>query len=133
VADTRTAEGMKQYYGSDYAASCIYSTKEFIDKNPNTVQAVAKAMVRALRFAKKSSVDQILEVVPAEYYAGDKDTYKEALAKTVESYSPDGRFSLEGAQNVYKVLKLFEPSVMSASIDVARTFDNRFVEAAAKQ
>ena len=133
VADTRTAEGMKQYYGSDYAASCIYSTKEFIDKNPNTVQAVAKAMVRALRFAKKSSVDQILEVVPAEYYAGDKDTYKEALAKTVESYSPDGRFSLEGAQNVYKVLKLFEPSVMSASIDVARTFDNRFVETAAKQ
>jgi NitT/TauT family transport system substrate-binding protein len=133
VADTRTAEGMKQYYGSDYAASCIYSTKEFIDKNPNTVQAVAKAMVRALRFAKKSSVDQILEVVPAEYYAGDKDTYKAALAKTVESYSPDGRFSLEGAQNVYKVLKLFEPSVMSASIDVARTFDNRFVEAAAKQ
>jgi len=133
VADTRTAEGMKQYYGSDYAASCIYSTKEFIDKNPNTVQAVAKAMVRALRFAKKSSVDQILEVVPPEYYAGDKDTYKAALAKTVESYSPDGRFSLEGAQNVYKVLKLFEPSVMSASIDVARTFDNRFVEAAAKQ
>jgi NitT/TauT family transport system substrate-binding protein len=133
VADTRTAEGMKKYYGSDYAASCIYSTKEFIDKNPNTVQAVAKAMVRALQFAKKSSVDQILEVVPPEYYAGDKETYKAALAKTVESYSPDGRFSLEGAQNVYKVLKLFEPSVMSSTVDVAKTFDNRFVEAAAKK
>jgi len=30
VADTRTAEGMKKYYGGEYAASCIYSTKEFV-------------------------------------------------------------------------------------------------------
>jgi NitT/TauT family transport system substrate-binding protein len=133
VADTRTAEGMKQYYGGDYAASCIYSTQAFIEKNPNTAQAVAKAIVRALHFAKKSSVDEILAVVPAEYYAGDKDTYKAALAKSIEGYSPDGRFSLQGAENVYKVLKLFEPSVMSATVDVSRTFDNRFADAAAKK
>jgi NitT/TauT family transport system substrate-binding protein len=133
VADTRTAEGMKKYYGGEYAASCIYSTKEFVDKNPGTVQAVARAMVRALQFAHKSSVDEILAAVPPEYYAGDKDTYKAALAKSIEGYSPDGRFSLAGAQNVYKVLKLFEPSVMSSTVDVAKTFDNRFVEAAAKR
>jgi len=133
VADTRTAEGMKKYYGGDYAASCIYSTQAFVDKNPGTVQAVAKAIVRALQFARKSSVDEILAVVPAEYYAGDRDTYKAALAKSLEGYSPDGRFSLEGAQNVYKVLKLFEPSVMSASVDVSKTFDNRFADAAAKK
>ena len=133
VADTRTAEGMKQYYGGDYAASCVYSTKAFVDKNPNTVQAVANAMVRALRFAQKSSLDQILAVVPAEYYGGDKDIYKAALSKSLQGWSPDGRFSLEGAQNVYKVLKLFEPSVMNASVDVKGTFDNRFVDAAAKK
>ena len=133
VADTRTAEGMKKYYGGDYAASCIYSTKEFVDKNPNTVQAVARAMVRALGFAHKSSVEQVLAVVPVEYYAGDMDTYKDALAKSIESYSTDGRFSLQGAQNVYKVLKLFEPSVMSSTVDVSKTFDNRFVDAAAKR
>jgi NitT/TauT family transport system substrate-binding protein len=133
VADTRTAAGMKQYYGEDYAASCIYSTKEFIDKNPHTVQAVARAIVRALQFAKKSSVDEILAAVPAEYYAGDKETYKAALAKSIEGYSPDGRFSLAGAENVYKVLKLFEPSVMSATVDVSKTFDNRFADAAAKK
>jgi len=133
VADTRTAEGMKKYYGGEYAASCIYSTKEFVDKNPNTVQAVARAMVRALAFAHKSSVDQLLAVVPAEYYAGDKDTYKDALAKSIDGYSTDGRFSLAGAQNVYKVLKLFEPSVMSSTVDVSKTFDNRFVDAAAKR
>jgi len=133
VADTRTAEGMKKYYGGDYAASCIYSTQAFVDKNPNTVRAVASAIVRALHFAKQSSLDQVLAAIPAEYYAGDKEIYKAALAKSIEGYSPDGRFSLAGAENVYKVLKLFEPSVMSASVDVSKTFDNRFVEAAAKK
>jgi NitT/TauT family transport system substrate-binding protein len=132
VADTRTAEGMKKYYGGDYAASCIYSTQTFLDKNPNTARAVARAIVRALHFAKKSSVDEVLAAIPAEYYAGDKDIYKAALAKSIEGYSPDGKFSLEGAENVYKVLKLFEPSVMSASVDVSKTFDNRSVEAAAR-
>jgi NitT/TauT family transport system substrate-binding protein len=72
-------------------------------------------------------------MVPTEYYAGDKETYEAALAKSIEGYSPDGRFSLAGAQNVYKVLKLFEPSVMSATVDVSKTFDNRFADAAAKK
>jgi NitT/TauT family transport system substrate-binding protein len=133
VADTRTAEGMKKYYGGDYAASCIYTKQEFVDKNPRTVEAVARAIVRALAFAHKSTLDQILAVVPAEYYAGDKETYRDALGKSIEGYSTDGRFSLAGAQNVYKVLKLFEPSVMSSTVDVSKTFDNRFVDAAAKR
>ena len=133
VADTRTAEGMKKYYGGDYAASCVYATRPFLEKNPGTVQAVANAMVRALHFAKTSSLEQILAVIPTDYYAGDKETYRAALAKSIEGYSPDGRFSLEGARNVLKVLKLFEPSVMGATIEVEKTFDNRFVDAAPKR
>src|SRR5437660_10217441 len=96
VADTRTAEGMKRYYGGDWAASCIYATKEFVDRNPGTAQAVVNAMVRALRFAKTSSVDQILAVVQPEYYAGDRSNYKAPLTTSIESSSTDGRFILKG-------------------------------------
>ena len=129
VADTRTAEGMKKIYGGDYAASCIYGQKAFIEKNPQTAQAVANAMVRALRFLKEKPVDEIMKVIPPEYTAGDEPTYRAALAKSIEAYSPDGRFTLAGARNVYQVLKLFEPSVMAANIEVEKTFDNRFVDA----
>ena len=130
VADTRTEEGMKKWYGPDYAAACIYGTREFIDKNPNTVQAVVNAMVRALRFLKTQPVDKVMGVVPPEYYAGDKETWRAALQKAVAGYSADGKFSVEGAESVYKVLKLFEPSVMNAKVDLARTFDNRFADKA---
>ncbi len=39
--------------------------------------------------------------------------------------------SLAAAQNVYKVLDQFEPSVMKAGkMDLSKTFDNRFAEKA---
>jgi NitT/TauT family transport system substrate-binding protein len=129
VADTRTAEGMKKYYGGDYASSCVYALRPFIDKNPATVQAVVNAMVRAVQFARTAPLDKIVATVPPDYYGSEKENWKAALAKNVEAYSPDGRISPEGARNVYNVLKMFEPSVMSASIEVDKTFDNRFVEA----
>ena len=121
---------MKKWYGPDYAAACIYTTREFIARNPNTAQAVVNAMVRALRFVKTAPVEKVVEAVPPEYYAGDKETWVAALQKAVPGYSADGKFTLEGASAVYKVLKLFEPSVMKATIDLPRTFDNRFVEKA---
>jgi len=133
VADTRTEAGMKKWYGPDYAAACIYATREFIDRYPNTAQAVVNAMVRALHFAHTAGADRIAEAVPPEYSAGDKETWKAALQKAIPGYSADGRFSKEGAESVYKVLKLFEPSVMNAQVDLAKTFDNRFVDKAPKK
>ena len=39
--------------------------------------------------------------------------------------------SMKAAENVYKVLHQFEPSVMSAGkLDLSRTFDNSYVKKA---
>ncbi len=46
-------------------------------------------------------------------------------------YSENGEMSLKAADNVYKVLVQFEPSVISAGkMDVSQTFDNSFVKKA---
>ena len=135
VADSRTEKGMQDYYGGDYLASCIYATDEFIKKNPNTTQAVVNAMVRALRWLEKATPEQVMAVVPESYLAGNRSLYKEALLKNMIGYSADGQMSMKAAQNVYKVLKQFEPSVMAAgaSIKLDATFDNRFaIKAGAK-
>ena len=135
VADSRTEKGMQDYYGGDYLASCIYATDEFIKKNPNTTQAVVNAMVRALRWLEKATPEQVMAVVPESYSAGNRALYKEALLKNMIGYSADGQMSMKAAQNVYKVLKQFEPSVMAAgaSIKLDATFDNRYaIKAGAK-
>ena len=64
VADSRTEKGMKEIYGGDYHASVIYITDEFIRKNPNTVQAVVNAMVRANRWIAKATPQQIVDLMP---------------------------------------------------------------------
>ena len=135
VADSRTEKGMKDYYGGDYLASCIYANEDFVKKNPHTTQAVVNAIVRANRWIAKATPEQIMAVVPDAYMAGSRSIYKAALLKNMVGYSADGQMNMKAAQNVYAVLKQFEPSVIAAgaSINLAATFDNSFaLKAAAK-
>jgi len=133
VADSRTEKGMKDIYGGDYHASVIYITEEFIKKNPNTVQAVVNAMVRANRWIAKATPQEIVDLMPDAYKAGNPSLYKTGLLKNMIGYSDDGQMSMKAAQNVYKVLKQFEPSVIKAgdSIKLDQTFDNTFAKKAA--
>lgn len=133
VVDTRTAQGMKEVYGGDYHAGCIYAPAEWVKKHPNTTQAVVNAMVRAVLWLKTARVDDIVATVPPEYYGADVGLYKVSLHKNQAGFSPDGRFSMAGAQNVYKVLNQFVPEVQQAKIDLARTFDNSFADKALKK
>jgi NitT/TauT family transport system substrate-binding protein len=133
VADTRTAKGMKDVYGGAYHAGCIYAPADWVKKNPNTAQAVVNAMVRASLWLRSASVDDIIATVPKEYYGADLALYRGSLLKNKEGYSPDARFSMEGAQNVYKVLNQFVPEVQKSKIDLAATFDNAFADRALKK
>jgi NitT/TauT family transport system substrate-binding protein len=132
VVDSRTEKGMKEVYGGDYHASVIYVQDDFIRKNPNTVQAVVNAMVRANRWIAKATPQQIVDLMPDEYKAGNPSLYKEGLLKNMIGYSEDGLMSMKAAENVYKVLVQFEPSVKDAGkMDLNQTFDNTFAKKAA--
>ena len=133
VADSRTEKGMKEIYGGDYLASCIYTNADFIKKNPHTTQAVVNAMVKANRWIARATPEQIMAAVPEAYMAGNRSVYKAALLQNMLGYSVDGQMSMKAAQNVYNVLKQFEPSVIAAgaSINLAATFDNTFAQKAA--
>ena len=133
VADSRTEKGMKEIYGGDYHASVIYITEEFIKKYPNTVQAVVNAIVRADRWIAKATPQEIVDLMPDAYKAHNPSLYKAGLLKNMVGYSEDGQMSMKAAQNVYKVLKQFEPSVIAAgdAIKLENTFDNSFARKAA--
>ncbi len=134
VYDTRKESDQRALYGDDYAAAVIYTTESFIEQNPNTVQAVVNAMVRALRWIQQSTPDQIADIMPKEYYGENEALYRQALAKNYASFSPDGRMTLAAAQNVHKVLATFDPAVQQAGkLDLERTFTNRFVDEALKK
>jgi len=130
VADTRTRDGTREVYGGIYPAAVMYATPAFIDKNPRTIQALVNAFVRGLAFIQNHSPEDIAAIVPQDYALGDKPLYIQAIKNSLPMYSPDGRFSNEGAETAYRVLKAFDPDVRNAKIDLAATYTDRFVEKA---
>ena len=128
VADTRTRDGTREVYGGIYPAAVMYATPAFIDKNPRTIQALVNAYVRGLAFIQSHSPEEIAAVVPDDYALGDKPLYIQAIKNSLPMYSPDGRFSNEGAETAYRVLKAFDPAVRDAKIDLRTTYTDRFVE-----
>jgi NitT/TauT family transport system substrate-binding protein len=104
VVETVSVQGAKAVYGGPLPSGSLYTREEFIKANPNTVQALTNAMVRALKWLKTATADDVAKAVPAEYLLGDRTLYLEAYRKNSESYSRDGLFSQAGAEAQLKVL-----------------------------
>jgi NitT/TauT family transport system substrate-binding protein len=128
--DTRTTAGTHAVFGGDYPSSVLYVRPDFAAHNPNTVQALVTATVRALRWIAKASPEEIAKVMPEEYAAGNRALYVTVIGKSKPFFSPDGRVNRQGAENAHKVLAAFDPAVGSAKIDLAATYSDRFVDAA---
>lgn len=134
LADTRTTTGTLRVFGGPYPAACLYTTGEFIERNPNTVRALTVAMVKALQWIRtRHSVEEIVNLMPAEYYQGNREVYTRAVRSMLQSYSPDGRMLEAGPPNVLRVLSQFDANVARARIDLSKTYETRFVEAAREQ
>jgi NitT/TauT family transport system substrate-binding protein len=130
LVDTRTAKGMQDVFDGAYAAGVIYAPVGFAHRHPRTAQAVANAIVRALRFLQTSSLDAIVAAVPPEYH-GDPALYKAALAKNLDGFRHDGVILPGAPQNVHRHLKAVDPSLAYATVDLDKTVNMQFARKAA--
>jgi NitT/TauT family transport system substrate-binding protein len=131
VADTRTEEGTRKVLGfADLPAAALYAPIDFIKKNPNTVQALTNAIVRALLWLQTATPDQVAATVPPDYLLGDRALYLDCYRSFKDAISPDGMFTQEGAENTLKFLAAFNPAVKPAEIKLAQTYDNSYVQKA---
>jgi NitT/TauT family transport system substrate-binding protein len=131
LADSRTEAGTKEIFGGSNPAAVVYLKTDFIEANPNTVQALVNAFKKALDWLAQASPEDVAATVPEAYYLGDKALYLRAVAASKETYSRTGIIPPAGMQSAYDMLKQFDPELASAQIDLGRTFTDRFVKAAA--
>ncbi|SDO05866.1 NitT/TauT family transport system substrate-binding protein [Rhodoferax sp. OV413] len=126
IADTRTLKGTLEVFGSAMPAACLYASQEFIQKNPNTVQALTNAMVHGLKWLQTAGPSDIIKLVPESYFLGDRATYLAAFNKSRETISIDGLLPEDGPKTALKALGSFDPVVKAAKIDLAKTYTNVF-------
>jgi NitT/TauT family transport system substrate-binding protein len=131
VADTRTNEETIKVYGGLYPSGTVYARSDFISQNPRTIQAFALAIVRSLIWIDRASAEDIAGVLPEEWAKPNRELFLASIRGTKDMFSPDGRFSLEGAKVALHVLSTVDPSLRNVRVDLATTFTNEFVDRAA--
>lgn len=131
VHETISEQGVRAVFGGSMPAATLYAKQSFIRAHPNTVQALATAMVKALKWLHHASVDDVAQVVPQEYLLGDRAVYLSAFQRLRSSYSPDGLFNRKSIDNALKVLLAHNGAVRRAPVLFLNdTYTNAFAEKA---
>jgi NitT/TauT family transport system substrate-binding protein len=130
MADTRTSAGADKVFGGTMPAAVLYFKRDFIEKNPNTVQALVNAFYKSLKWLEKATPEQIADAVPQEYWLGDKALYMKAVQANRQVYSLDGIVNQGSQKRSLDYLRQFDKEIADAKVDTSKTFDDRFVKKA---
>ena len=126
VVDTRTLKGTRAVFGGPMPAGCLYAPMAFLQKHPNTAQALTNAMVHALKWLQTAGPSDIIKTVPEAYLLGDRGLYLASFEKVREAIALDGVFPEEGGRTALRALASFDATLKADKIDLSRTWTNQF-------
>ncbi|MFN3416701.1 MAG: ABC transporter substrate-binding protein [Caldimonas sp.] len=130
VTDTRIVKEADQVFGGPMPAGCLYAPQAFIDKNPNTAQALANAIVRANKWIQAAGPSDIVKAVPESYLLGDRAVYIDAFLAAKGALSPDGSIPEAGAETALRALRSIDESLNNVQFDLKAVYTNDFVKKA---
>lgn len=130
ISDTRTLKGTQEVFGGPMPAGCLYASAEFIQKNPNTCQALANAIVHGLKWLQTAGPGDIIKTVPENYLLGDRALYLASFNKVREAISTDGVIPDDGGKTALRALASFDPSIKPDRIDLRKIYTNTFARKA---
>lgn len=130
IADARSLKGAVDVFGGPMPSSCLVSAGEFIQKNPNTCQALTNAIVHGLKWLQTAGPADIIKTVPDAYLLGDRALYLASFNQLRESISLDGLMPEHGPRTALRALASFNHGIKADKIDLAKTFTNVFARQA---
>lgn len=130
ISDTRLPAESERVFGGPMPAACLYSMQSFIDRNPNTTQALANAIVRADKWVRNAGAADIIKAVPEGFLMGDRAVYIDAFLAAKSALSPDGMFPEKGPQTAFKALASIDAQLAVAKLDLTAVYTNDFVKRA---
>ncbi|MGW3497573.1 ABC transporter substrate-binding protein [Streptomyces sp. NPDC001020] len=130
LVDMRTPEGSQEAFGGPYPSSSLYMQTDWVNSHKDTVQKLANAFVKTLKWMSTHSADEIAAKMPADYSQGDKTLYANAIKSTLPMFTKDGVMPEGGPETVQKVLKAFNPNIKDTAIDLDKTYTTEFVKKA---
>jgi NitT/TauT family transport system substrate-binding protein len=130
ISDTRTLKGTQEVFGGPMPAACLYAPLEYVQKNPNTCQAMANAIVHALKWLQTAGPSDIIKTVPESYLLGDRAMYLASFNKVREAIALDGLLHEDGPKTALRAMASFEPGIRQDKIELGKTYTNDFARRA---
>src|SRR6202051_426255 len=132
LSDTRTQKDTLDVFGGEYPGGALYSTTASVAGHEKEVQALTNAILNTLGWIHAHTAEEIMAKMPPEIVGKNKELYLAALKNTIPMYSQTGQMDPKGADAVLAVFSEGSPEVARASVDVSKTFTNKYVEQARK-
>lgn len=130
VADTRTLRGSQEVFGGPLPAGCLAATEGFVQEQPKVCQALANALVHALKWLQTAGPSDLNRTVPERYFQGDRGLYLAAFSRSREAWAPDGLMPEAGPSVAARWLAQLDDAPLLQRVDLTRTFTNVFARTA---
>lgn len=130
VVDTRSTRGTADVFGGPLPSGCLCAPGEFLVQNARASQALADAMVHALKWLQTAGPSDLIKAVPERHFQGDRALYLAAFSRVREAWTVDGLMPEAGPATAARMLALFEDAGSVQRVDLARTFTNDFARKA---
>jgi NitT/TauT family transport system substrate-binding protein len=128
IADCRTEAGAQDWFGSpQYPGSAVFSTPEWVAKNPTTVRSLARAIVRAQNWMRAQPPDVTAKKMPPAFLQADPIAFVEGLTVSTPSYSQSGRFKDEAVQKAWEVIANFSEKARNHPVNLQELFTNDYL------
>jgi NitT/TauT family transport system substrate-binding protein len=130
LVDLRSPQSTATALGGPYPFICLFMNNSYVNSHKDVVQKLVSAYVRTLKWIHTHTAEQIADMMPQDYYAGNKALYVTALQNQLAIYSPDGAMPSGAPQSVLDIEHQSNLVPQSANIDLNATYTNDFVSKA---
>jgi NitT/TauT family transport system substrate-binding protein len=126
LADTRTVNGTAEVFGGPMPAGCLMASEAFVGSQRRHCQALANAMVHALKWLQTAGPSDLNKTVPEAFFQGDRALYLAAFSRAREAWTPDGMMPEAGPATAARAQDKLYPHGGLLRADLSRTFTNDF-------
>lgn len=130
LADARDPARAQELFGvAKYPSTTLYAKPSWLAEHADTARRLTAAILKANDFLRTASIDEIVASLPKESVGPDPERYKKVMQATVPYISADGKYDPAGVEAVLKVMKVIDPKIAAANVDLTKTYTNEYLPA----
>lgn len=133
LVDLRTPKATRAALGGDYPFIGVFMSNSYVQSHKDVTQRLVNAYTKTMKWIHSHSAAQIAAKMPADYYAGDKALYVEALKNQIAIFGPNCSMPADGPKTVLQIEQNYVSSFKGKSADLSKTYTNQFADKAASK